>query len=348
MEAVGVRCVEAEARLLNAGAPPPRCRAEDGSAPRRVANRSMALISVIMPMRNAERFVRASAESVLAQEDVDLELIVVNDGSTDRSAEVVRAIGDDRIRIIDGPKHGISAAFNAGLAAARGEWIARCDSDDFYRPGRLARQVAWLRAHPDFIAVSAGYAYLDARGRFGVARVVDDGESDVTDELRAGIGRSHMCAYLFRTDALRAVGGCREWFVTSEDADLQYRLAEFGRIGYEAFDAYGYRLHDSSITHSSARAKKEWYAQIAHRFREQRQREGTDDLMRGEPPAYEERYGDAIERGADELGDWMRAEAWRHHREGRRIEAIRIGWRSARLRPASLRNWRELALLMVK
>jgi glycosyltransferase involved in cell wall biosynthesis len=310
----------------------------------------MPLISVIMPMRNAERFVRASAESVLAQRDVELELVVVDDGSMDRSAEIVRAIGDDRIRIIDGPKRGISAAFNAGLAAARGEFVARCDSDDFYRPGRLSRQIYWLESHPDFSAVGAGYAYLDARGRYGVERVVRDGKDDVTDELLAGIGRSHMCAYLFRADALRAVGGCREWFVTSEDADLQYRLAERGRIGYDAFDAYGYRLHDTSITHTSARAKKQWYADMAQRFRRQRVATGFDELIRGTPPTFCESAttADGSESGADELADWMTSAAWDHHLAGERFAAVKIGWRGVRLRPMSLRMWKNLLLLSIK
>src|SRR5205814_7748320 len=96
--------------------------------------RKMPLISVIIPMRNAERYVRAAVESVLAQKDVELEVIVVDDGSTDGSAEVVRGIGDARVRIIPGPQKGISASFNAGLAEARGELLARCDADDLYPP----------------------------------------------------------------------------------------------------------------------------------------------------------------------------------------------------------------------
>lgn len=310
----------------------------------------MPQISVIMPMRNAEWFVRASAESVLAQRDVNLELIVVDDGSTDRSATVVREIGDARVRIIDGPKRGISAAFNAGLAVATGEYLARCDSDDFFRPGRLARQRRWLDERPDFVAVGGGYSYLDARGRYGVDRIVDDGKSDVTDELRAGVGRSHMCAYLFRTAALRLVSGCREWFVTSEDADLQYRLAEFGRVGYDAFDAYGYRLHDSSITHTQKARQKQWFADVAQQFREQRRTSGADDLMRGKPPVFNDSsdHADAVEGGRDELLELMIGKSWEHHRAGRRGDAMEVGQRAAKLRPTSFRAWKNLALLALK
>src|SRR3954471_10442870 len=90
----------------------------------------MPLISVIIPMKNAEAYVRAATESVLAQRDVELETIVVDDGSSDRSADVVRGIGDPRVRVVPGPQKGISAAFNAGLSVAKGEFLARCDADD--------------------------------------------------------------------------------------------------------------------------------------------------------------------------------------------------------------------------
>jgi glycosyltransferase involved in cell wall biosynthesis len=301
-------------------------------------------------MRNAERFVRASAGSVLAQREVDLELIVVDDGSTDRSAAVVSDIGDDRVRLIKGPQRGISAAFNAGVGAAGGAYLARCDADDFYRPGRLARQRRWLDERPAFVAVGAGYAYLDARGRYGVDRIVGAGTSDVTDELLQGIGRSHMCAYLFRAEAVRAIGGCREWFVTSEDADLQYRLAEHGRVGYDAFDAYGYRLHDSSITHTQKHRQKQWYADVAKQFLEQRRRDGIDDLMRGTPPMFNEASdsADATESGADELADWMTSRSWQQHRDGRRGAALATGLRMVRLRPTRARGWKNLLLLAIK
>src|SRR5689334_7451045 len=108
----------------------------------------MQLVSVVMPMRNAQRFVVESLRSLLAQagqgETFELDVVVVDDGSTDRSADVVRALNDPRVRIVPGPQRGISAAFNAGLAAARGQILARCDADDLYPPDRLDWQVRWL------------------------------------------------------------------------------------------------------------------------------------------------------------------------------------------------------------
>src|SRR5436190_2317652 len=150
-------------------------------------NPRMPLISVIMPMRNAEAFVETALRSVLAQADVELEVIVVDDGSSDHSADIVRAIDDDRIRIIPGPQRGISAAFNAGLAAARGEILARCDADDLYPPARLKWQARWLAEHSDFGAVSGFYSTITESGEPVADHKTLDHATDVTDDLRRGV-----------------------------------------------------------------------------------------------------------------------------------------------------------------
>ena len=90
-----------------------------------------------------------------------------------------------------------------------------------------------------------------------------------------------MCAYAFRTLILRQLGGCREWFATSEDADLQYRLSETTRIWYEPRSAYAYRLHATSITHTQRSAERAFYSAMARKFQEQRRDGGKDDIDRG-------------------------------------------------------------------
>src|SRR5829696_3649573 len=141
----------------------------------------MPLISILIPCRNAEQFIDETLRSVLIQ-DVDLEVIVVDDGSTDRSNDIIRKMNDPRVRIIPGPQRGISAAFNAGLAAASGELVARCDADDLYPPGRLAWQVKFLSDHPDFGAVCGYFSTITAVGKHVADNYLNEPAGEVTDE----------------------------------------------------------------------------------------------------------------------------------------------------------------------
>jgi len=309
----------------------------------------MKLISIIIPMRNAESWIAATLGSLLSQREVTTEIIVIDDGSTDRSADIVRRVGAPTIRLLPGPQRGISAAFNAGLSAARGEFLCRCDADDLYPPDRLARQLRFLAEHSEFGAVCGAYSTIDSRGRHIAEHFTETTAADMTDELLRGIGRSHVCAYLFRTELVRRLGGCREWFVTSEDADLQYRLAETTRIWFDPAVAYLYRLHESSITHAQKSAERKFFEQQARRFLQQRRETGDDDLQRGTPPAVPDLFEEAAAQSArEQIQQLMLGEAWRHHARGRRLRAVATGLRAALRRPNSATAWRSLLALSLK
>lgn len=106
------------------------------------------LVSVVMPVHDAERFVGEAIRSMLEQTFTDFELIVVNDGSTDGSQGIISSFHDPRVRLINQANQGIGAALNNGIAAARCELIARMDADDVSAPDRLAKQAEFLQAHP--------------------------------------------------------------------------------------------------------------------------------------------------------------------------------------------------------
>lgn len=107
-------------------------------------------VSVVMPTYNGEKYIAETIRSILAQAYSDFELVVVDDGSTDRTAQVVESFADPRIRLIRSEVNGgIAVATNRGYAAAKGEFIAQMDHDDIAVPNRLAIQVAFLDAHPD-------------------------------------------------------------------------------------------------------------------------------------------------------------------------------------------------------
>jgi glycosyltransferase involved in cell wall biosynthesis len=308
----------------------------------------MTLVSILIPCRNAERYIRATLQSILSQRDVALQVIVIDDGSTDRSNDIVHNFGDPRIRIIPGPQRGISAAFNTGLAAAKGDLIARCDADDLYPPDRLAWQVKFLEKRAEFGAVCGYFSTITESGQHVVDAYVNERAEDVTDEMRQGVGRSHICAHLFRTEILRTIGGCREWFATSEDRDLLYRLAEATQVWFEPKPAYLYRLHDQSITHTQKLGLRSFYESAAKTFQAQRRNGGLDDLQNRNPPAIASNGTAHPESAAQQIQKLLLGHAWKQHAAGMKSEALATGWRACLARPLSGTAWKSLAALLIK
>jgi glycosyltransferase involved in cell wall biosynthesis len=183
-------------------------------------------VSVVMPVFNAAEYLEAALESVLVQTLGDLELIVVDDGSTDASPEILEraTAGDARVRVVRNQGNsGIVVALNNGWRLARSRYVARMDADDVALPDRLERQVDFLDAHPEVAAVGGAVTILDARGLKG-ATVTYPGSSAA---IRRALPRYNCFAHpavTIRRAALEAVGGYRYDHV--EDYDLWLRLDE--------------------------------------------------------------------------------------------------------------------------
>lgn len=309
-------------------------------------------VSVVMPMRNAAGYVAEAVASVLGQTDATVELVVVDDGSTDGSAAVAeraaRAFPHAALRLVPGPRRGIAAAFNAGLAAVTAEHVARCDADDLWPAGRLAEQVAWLREHRECVAVCGRFAVLSMNGEPGPELpCAGDSERDLTPALLDGQAQTHYCSFLTRRDALLKIGGCREYFESAEDLDLQFRLAGVGRVWYVPRLWYLYRLHGASVTHTQGSARREFFEAQAKAFARQRRERGWDDLERGAAAAPPEGAGEAASADQQWRGHLLGA-AWARHAAGDRLGAIRLGMRACRAAPLDLQMWRGMAGLLLK
>ena len=114
-------------------------------------------VTVLMPVYNGERFLRDAIDSILRQTFDDFELLIVNDGSTDGSRELIRSYADQRMRVVEHARNrGIVASLNTGIEHARGEYLARMDADDVSLPHRLDVQVAFMEAHPE-VGVCGGW-----------------------------------------------------------------------------------------------------------------------------------------------------------------------------------------------
>ena len=308
----------------------------------------MSLVSVIVPMYNAENFISATLGSILQERDIPLEVVVVNDGCTDASVAKVKAFEDERVRVIDGPCQGFAAATNAGLAEARGEIVMRGDADDLYPPKRIAQQVKWLTTHPELGAVSGSFATIDAKGNLVAKLSCGQYAEEITEELRNGITRNHFCTFAVRTEVWKATGGNRPWLDSASDVDLQLRVGELCRVWYVPDILYYYRLHDASVTHRQRNVEREFFESIAREFQQQRLTQGSDDLQRGCPPTPPQSDGQSVKKAGEHVQGMLIGSAWREHQAGHKRQALAMGMRSVIAQPINLTAWRNLLALAVK
>ena len=123
-----------------------------------------AKVTVLMPAYNVEKYIAEAIESVLKQSFSDFKLLIVNDGSTDNTEQIIRSFTDERIILINQPHRGIASALNKGLSKANSDYIARFDADDICFPTRLQEQVIFLDTHLDHILVGSDAEYISEEG----------------------------------------------------------------------------------------------------------------------------------------------------------------------------------------
>ncbi|HPP08870.1 MAG TPA: glycosyltransferase family A protein, partial [bacterium] len=121
----------------------------------------MAKVSVIVPVYNAERFIGETLRSVLCQTYKDIEVIVVDDGSTDHSVEVIKKYNDPRIMLIRQQNRGVSAARNTGIKSSNGKFIALLDHDDLWLAEKIEKQMILFEKNPDVALVYSDISYID-------------------------------------------------------------------------------------------------------------------------------------------------------------------------------------------
>jgi Glycosyltransferases involved in cell wall biogenesis len=207
-------------------------------------------LSVVLPAFNAERYIAGALRSVLAQSFQNFELIVVDDGSTDRTPSIIRRFAerDSRVRHIRRPNTGIVGALNDGLAAAQAPLVARMDADDFALPRRFETQLRHFDAHPECVGLGSAVDFIDEHG----ARVMSCPRPLGHEEIEAGLLRGdggmiiHPAA-MFRREALFSIGGYRPEAQYVEDLDLYLRLARVGRLANLPDTLLQYRIHPGSI-----------------------------------------------------------------------------------------------------
>jgi GT2 family glycosyltransferase len=210
-------------------------------------------LSVLMPVYNGQRYLAEAVDSVLGQSFGDFELIVVDDGSTDGTSEVLAGYGDPRLRVARTPHRGLIPALERAAAEAQGPYLARMDDDDRSDPRRFAEQVRVLDQRDDVALVTC---YADLIDADGVCRGVYHPplSDDLILDLAAGNPLVHGSVMMRRRDFLEAGGYSR----APEDYALWIRLARQGKRFAVVPDVlYAFRTHPSrySLTHTRSQTE---------------------------------------------------------------------------------------------
>lgn len=216
------------------------------------------VVSVLMPVRNGERFVDEAIKSILAQTFTDWELVIVENGSTDGTLGIVQryADEDDRIRVLVVGEIGLVAALNRAVGSARGRFVARMDADDVADPRRLQIQTSFLERHSEAVMVGGGYRYIDENGIVVGRRRVVTSPRSIQAEAYFGNPIGHPTVMIaperLTGDLLYSAD-----YPDAEDFELWLRLMEQGAVYNIREPLLSHRLHPEAATQLSGNSSRE-------------------------------------------------------------------------------------------
>jgi glycosyltransferase involved in cell wall biosynthesis len=243
-------------------------------------------VSVLLPVRDGERYLREALDSLLGESATDLEVVVVDDGSTDATPEILGSYADERLRVVAQGPEGLVAALNRGLEETRGATIVRMDADDVSLPSRLERQQAVLGADERIGLVGCGIETIDGEGRATGSWLLPEDDAGLRRRLLLRNPFAHGSVAIRRA-ALEAAGGYSGDYGANEDYDLWRRIAREWCLAAVPEVLYRYREHPDAVTKSD----------VGERLGE---RERLRDELWGEPALMRALRGerDRVERRA--------------------------------------------------
>ncbi len=224
-------------------------------------------VSVVMGVRNGGATLASTIESVLNQEGVDLEMIVVDDGSTDATSQVLASLArrDRRLRVLSRAGRGLTESLIEACQSASGDFIARQDAGDWSLPGRLQRQAACLMAHPEASLCSSHVRCLVAEG--ATVRVNAPDPASLADGLT---GPAIHGSVMMRRSCYQKAGGYRNAFYYAQDIDLWSRMVELGSHQVIPEVLYEATLTPGSISGSRRREQETFHTFIVGATRARR------------------------------------------------------------------------------
>jgi glycosyltransferase involved in cell wall biosynthesis len=210
-----------------------------------------------MSVRNGGEFLREAVDSILGQTLSDLEFVVIDDGSTDGSGEVLGSYTDPRLVVVKGEARGLAPSLNAGIRRARADLIARMDADDISEPSRLERQVRFLADHPDHVLVGSDARVISEDGTpLYQARLVTDNLA-IQSCLDRMVSPFYHGSVVFRRGACIEAGLYDEGIPQHvEDILLWSKLRRLGAMANVPEPLYRYRLRAQSVSRQPKRGRK--------------------------------------------------------------------------------------------
>jgi len=222
-----------------------RARSQQAHAP------AQPKVSVVMSVYNGARYVQQAVDSILSQSFQDLEFVVVDDGSTDDTMQILAAYDDPRLVLVENERNlGLTRSLNRGIALSRGELIARQDADDISLPQRLQRQIAYLDAHPGVGLLGSGSRWIDADGNI-IRESRPPTEPARLQAIMLGSVPFLHGTFVFRRECLADLGGgYDERMPVAQDCDLFLRLSERWDVANLPDILYVHRRHGHTVTAS--------------------------------------------------------------------------------------------------
>ncbi len=278
------------------------------------------LVSVVVPTHQRAALLPRLLTSVLGQDLPDLELVVVDDGSTDGTRQLLESCADPRVRVLSHPRaRGVAHARNTGTAAARGRWVAWCDDDDVWAPMKLRLQVEALEATPGALWSNGGSAYVDSDLRLSRVRRCPDPATVATDLLRINAVTGGGSGVMADRDLVLALGGFDTRMSMYADWDLWARLAYAAPLAAVDHPLVGYVEHPGGMSRDRLHLALDELGLLQESLERLRERS---------------RQAHALDRTA--LGHWM----LRQQTGGRRRDSAVLPFRL--VQHGLLRPWRVL------
>ncbi len=229
---------------------------------------ALCRVSVIMSVYNGEQYLKEAIDSILKQTFLDFEFIIINDGSTDKTEEIVTSYKDSRIKLINQSNHGLVYSINRGIVESKSGFIARMDADDIALPSRLAKQVKFLDSHPEVGLVGSWMRVIDPQGNTLQQMVLPTENSDLKRRLFITNTFGHGTV-MMRREAYDRVGGYRVSYYPADDYDLWRRIALIYEVANLGEVLYLYRDNPIGIMATKPNEEKERRQKIVNEMWEE-------------------------------------------------------------------------------